>query len=69
MVVASVNNIMLTVAYVLAYKLVPRTWGRLTRAAFEVCRPLFSLGHRQIRLSDTRHGCSPVQVQDVYSCC
>lgn len=36
MVIASVSNIVLTVGYVLAYKLVPRTWGRLTMEAFKV---------------------------------
>jgi hypothetical protein len=42
MVVASVNNIVLTVAYVLAYKLVPHTWGRLTKEALQVCCPPFA---------------------------
>ena len=37
MVVASTNNIVLTVAYVLSYQLVPRTWGRLTTEALKVC--------------------------------
>jgi hypothetical protein len=42
MVVASVNNVVLTVAYVLAYNLVPRTWGRLTKEALKVCCPPFA---------------------------
>ena len=42
MVVASVNNVVLTVAYVLAYNLVPRTWGRLTKEALQVCCPPFA---------------------------
>lgn len=36
MVIASVVNIVLTIGYVLAAKLVPRTWGLLTSEAFQV---------------------------------